>query len=354
MAELDALLQPIDPDKPSGDDLRLVSGDLTFGDMDELRRESDPAIDPGGEAKAADWPGVRKLCEESLAGRTKDLEIAAVLTQALVHLEGWSGFQTGLQLITAYLETFWDTVYPGWDEGEIIEPIRARPLSWLGTSQEFLSAVKSVPLSAPIGEPARSWFDYEQAQRVDEASTKADQVQFQEFRDAGMPTIDEWRGSLTATPPDRLETTVAGLRQSIALLAGLDAACADRFEDQPYFTDLSALLDNILLYLEQYQSQGAGTVAEEGAVPGQPAAAVSVGGGSAGPINNRDEAYRRLREVAEYLRKTEPHSPVPPLLDRAVRWGNMAFENLFDDFVKNEDARNQTRDLLGLRGSDQG
>jgi len=54
-------------------------------------------------------------------------------------------------------------------------------------------------------------------------------------------------------------------------------------------------------------------------------------------------------EVAEYLRKTEPHSPVPPLIDRAVRWGNMTFENLFDDVVKNQDVRSQTKEMLGLQ-----
>jgi type VI secretion system protein ImpA len=56
-----------------------------------------------------------------------------------------------------------------------------------------------------------------------------------------------------------------------------------------------------------------------------------------------------LREVAEFLRKTEPHSPVPPLIDRAVRWGNMTFENLFDDVVKNQDVRSQTKEMLGLQ-----
>ncbi|MBE0566181.1 MAG: type VI secretion system protein TssA, partial [Krumholzibacteria bacterium] len=75
---------------------------------------------------------------------------------------------------------------------------------------------------------------------------------------------------------------------------------------------------------------------------------VAAAAGPAGPIATRDEAYRRLREVAEYLRRVEPHSPVPPLLDRAVRWGSMTFENLFDDVVKNPEVRNQTKELLGL------
>jgi predicted component of type VI protein secretion system len=93
-----------------------------------------------------------------------------------------------------------------------------------------------------------------------------------------------------------------------------------------------------------------GQIAAEAVGPAGAAGAAGPSGPS-GPITSRDEAYRRLREAAEYLRKTEPHSPVPSLVDRAVRWGNMTFENLFDDVVKNQDVRSQTKDLLGLQES---
>ena len=49
---------------------------------------------------------------------------------------------------------------------------------------------------------------------------------------------------------------------------------------------------------------------------------------SAGPIQSRAEAYKRLGEAADYLIKAEPHSPVPYLVKRAVAWGNMSFGEL--------------------------
>ncbi len=354
MTDWDQLIAALAGDNPAGKDLRLAAGDLTFSDLDEMRREADPLLDPGGETKYADWRGVAELCESSLLEQTKDLELAAIYTQAQLNLQGLAGLEAGLQLLTGLVTAFWDHLYPGYDEGEIILAIRARPLSWVGTSKEFLASVRKAPLSEPIGETGRSWFDYEQAQRVDRASIKADQAEYQELIDADYITTEQWHGSLAATPPERLVVTNDRLRGCQKALQELSTLCDEKFGDEaPYFMDLVNLLDEMETLLSQFQSGGVpvanpgdemtAAAAETGVSAGAPATA------PAGPIASRDEAYRRLREVAEYLRKTEPHSPVPPLIDRAVRWGNMTFENLFDDVVKNQDVRNQTKEMLGLQ-----
>jgi len=352
MSDFDQFLTPIAGDNPAGADLRLSSGDLTFSQMDELRRESDPVTDPGGETKHADWRGVAELCESSLLEKTKDLEIAAVLVQAQINLQGLVGLNSGLQMLTAMVNTFWDILYPGYDEGEIILAIRARPLSWIGTSKEFLTTVRKVPLSDPIGETPRNWFDYEQAQRVDRAGIKADQAEFQELIDDGFINTETWHASLSATPPERLTATVALLQECQTALNGLSTACDEKFaEDAPYFIDLSNLLDEMETLVSQFANNGASALVSGGETASDASGAATATDTTAtsGPITSRDEAYRKLREVAEYLRKTEPHSPVPPLIDRAVRWGNMTFENLFDDVVKNQDVRSQTKEMLGLQ-----
>jgi len=42
-------------------------------------------------------------------------------------------------------------------------------------------------------------------------------------------------------------------------------------------------------------------------------------------IESREQAYRILGEVADYLERTEPHSPTPYLIRRAISWGEMNF-----------------------------
>jgi type VI secretion system protein ImpA len=355
MSDLSSLLTPISDDAPSGENLRLVASDQTFAQLEELRRESDPLLDPGGEAKAADWRGVVNLCQDALAEKTKDLELAAALTQGLLHVEGWVGFKSGIDLMLGLIDGFWETVHPGWDEGEVVPAIRARPLSWMGSSQDFLTAVKRVPVVAPIGGEARSWYDYEQSRRVDEAATKANNEALEELLASGLIPGEQWRAALVGTPIERLETTVEEIGASLESLVALETACDDKFgEDAPYLLELRNLLGDIRDYVEKYKAGQLEDAAD--AAPGEADAAVAdapaataASAGPVGPIRNRDEAFRRLREVADYLRRTEPHSPVSALCERAVRWGNMTFEDLFRDVVKSEDARFEVAKILGLQ-----
>ena len=50
----------------------------------------------------------------------------------------------------------------------------------------------------------------------------------------------------------------------------------------------------------------------------------------------RPEAYRRLGEVAEYLSRTDPHSPVPYLLHRAVAWEALPLDELLAEFARKD------------------
>jgi type VI secretion system protein ImpA len=362
MLELEALLRPVSDDSPCGVNLRLEAGDLTFQRIEEMRQEVDPALDPEGRGRSADWKGVVEECTAALTERTKDLELAAYLVQGVVQQEGFAGLRSGLELIRALLEAFWENLYPGYDEGEIVEAIRARPLTWLGTSQDFLDAVKRVPLSEPIGGTPYGWFDYEQSRRVDSAGTKADQTAYNELLEAGLITGEQWRSSLAATPPERLGAIVEAIRGCRDELRRLEAACVERFdEDPPNFVELANLLDDCVDHIEAHLS-GQGAAAEgDGAAPPAAAAAggtptAPAGGGGAavgGPITSRDQAYRVLREVAQYLRRTEPHSPVAVLIDRAIRWGDMNFEKLFEDVVKDESVRDQVREVLGIESRDE-
>jgi type VI secretion system ImpA/VasJ family protein len=71
--------------------------------------------------------------------------------------------------------------------------------------------------------------------------------------------------------------------------------------------------------------------------------------GPAGPITNRKVAFERLKEVAEFLRRTEPHSPVAYLVQRAIKWGDMSLENVIAELVKNNDVRKQIMETLGVK-----
>lgn len=54
-------------------------------------------------------------------------------------------------------------------------------------------------------------------------------------------------------------------------------------------------------------------------------------------LANRDQAFQELRKIADYFSKTEPHSPVSFLLEKAIRWGYMSLPDLMQELVSGND-----------------
>ena len=63
----------------------------------------------------------------------------------------------------------------------------------------------------------------------------------------------------------------------------------------------------------------------------------------------RRDALKKLGQIADYFQKTEPHSPVAHLVQRAVKWGNMPLESWLQDVIKDESVLFQIRQTLGLQ-----
>src|SRR2546421_7917702 len=107
MSLRDELLSPVPGANPAGENLRYAP---VYDKIKEARREDDDA--PQGEwkreRKVADWPLTIKLIGDSLATKTKDLQLAAWLAEAMLVREGVAGLREVLDLIRGYLENFWD------------------------------------------------------------------------------------------------------------------------------------------------------------------------------------------------------------------------------------------------------
>jgi type VI secretion system protein ImpA len=131
----------------------------------------------------------------------------------------------------------------------------------------------------------------------------------------------------------------------------LTALCDQRFpEDAPNLVELSNLFGECHEYLGSRLQSAAPpepvAAMGPGAAPGDAPAPAAARG--AGPIASRDDAFRRLREAADFLRRTEPHSPVPYLVDRAVSWGEMPFRDVLRDVLKDEKAFKNILETLGM------
>ena len=73
-------------------------------------------------------------------------------------------------------------------------------------------------------------------------------------------------------------------------------------------------------------------------------------GGPGGAIRARDQALAQLAQVADYFRRTEPHSPVSYLVQRAIAWGQMPLDAWLVDVIKDNSVLAGLRETLGLKG----
>jgi type VI secretion system protein ImpA len=152
--DLDAIRRPISGDHPSGPDLTFSATDRVYQQI-RTARPQDSALDIpdelrgllGQQATPADWSRVARLGLDALASRTKDLNIAAWVVEALVHMRGIAGLADGLGLLRTLQDTFWDTLHPAIEAGD--DEFRAAPYTFL--AQELPPLLRSdVPLAGLV------------------------------------------------------------------------------------------------------------------------------------------------------------------------------------------------------------
>ncbi|MFA0012877.1 type VI secretion system ImpA family N-terminal domain-containing protein [Vibrio lentus] len=70
---------------------------------------------------------------------------------------------------------------------------------------------------------------------------------------------------------------------------------------------------------------------------------------------NRDLAFHLLREVSDYFRQSEPHSPISFLLEKSIRWGYLSLPELLQEMMseQNGDALSTIFNAAGLNHLDQ-
>lgn len=344
-ADFEALLAPITGPSPAGAPLRY---DRTYDLIREARREDDPSLPQGEWAhrlKVADFAQVERLCSEALATRSKDLRIAGWLAEAWARTRGPAGAARGLRLFAALIERFWASAFPSLeDDGE---EARASLADWLDDTLSL--ALRRAPLGGPSQQPLR-FEDWQRAQRgLPLAGAEEGEAEV---------TPEALRARLSMLGEARWRELRAAAEDVARAAAEVDAALAARMEQPPVLRrlrDLAADLARLARDITGEQDMAspsppnaeppeAGPPAAGEDLPAPDAAARS------GPIRSRAEAYMRLSEAADYLLRTEPHSPVPYLVKRAVGWGNMSLAELLMELVGAPDDLVTIQRLLGMRG----
>lgn len=347
--DIQELLQPIPGANPAGEPLRYQG---TYDRIADARREDDPTLSQGiykSTLKRADWATAETLCIEALTKRTKDLQIASWLLESWLHLYGFAGVTNGLNLLAGLCNNFWDHLYPSLEIDEIEG--RVAPIDWV--EQKLTLKLKQLPLTLPseVSNESYSYIDWESACHFENLAMK-DPRALQEALAKINPTVATFRAALAATDRmfyvDLVEELGRAIEGCAAVEQVLDEKCG---KDAPGLRQFREALSAI----QQLVSQDLYERPEEIEMTGEELAATEAGDEefevwTNGPIRSRSEAYRRLSEAADYLLRTEPHSPTPYLVKRAVEWGSMSLPELLQQIVRNEGEMNEIDRLLRLTG----
>ncbi len=363
-SDVEKMLAPVAGENPAGESLQYV------GLYDEIReaRRADENLDQGDwkcELKTADWRQVSALATDALARRTKDIQVAAWLAEAMVKLRGFAGLMDSLRLMRGLIERFWETVYPEIDEGDL--EARANSLAWM--DRQLGLAIKEIPLTASTG-LNYSFLQWEESKEFD-IPENLDQLAGAEFERAvelktraneeKKTTSEDWRKAKNATRRAFYEELFATVSRCWDEFLSLEKTVDEKFDRQaPALSDLKKTLDPLRGLVEKLVREKRlvepDAVSEEASVERGDAEQLEEGEivSSNGAVQTRRDALKRLAEVAEFFRRTEPHSPVSYLVQRAIRWGEMPLEVWLQDVIKDEGSLAQLRETLGLRpGSDE-
>jgi type VI secretion system protein ImpA len=371
--DLTALVAPIPGEMPAGQDLREdKSPESLYFRLRDARREasaaeraadapkddSDPRpVDAAPVSPLVQWRVVRELATEALSVHSKDLEIAAWLTEALLRDAGLSGLTAGFRLLAELAKNFWDEVFPQPDEEGIatrVAPVAA--LNGVGREGTLIQPLRKVVLyERPQDSSPLYFWQYELSAEV-AGSGSAEQRQ-ERYEARGLPSFEAIANEASLVQP-----RLAELRREIGAAAeaweelgrvfeeraGADGPPTSRVRD--VFEKIGFAADR-LADRDQSASDAetpAAPTSMSGGSPEKTAGAAALPAAATG-LASREEALRALGQIADYFRRTEPLSPISYTLQEAVRRGRMTWPELLEEIVPDPTSRSAILSNLGIR-----
>lgn len=360
--DIDELLQPISADSPQGSDIREDSSPTSLyyqiKDARNAARAAERAslFDPDEASNVLnEWRPILDLAPTILKENSKDLEVASWLLEALIRFNDFPGLRDGIQLTRGLVDQYWDGLYPEPDEDGI--ETKVAPLAGLnGDSGEgtLLAPMRNALITTESSVGAFSYWQYQQAR---DAAKISDPDKRQEKEDTLGFTLAAIETAVAEASADYYVNLVDDLEQAVADFKAMNDTLREhcKHEAPPYSLILETLEEILraVRFLAKDKLAAAApeeiTVTEEASTNGAPATAAPRSTGPSGPIGSRDDALRRLEEVAQFFRATEPHTPLVTGIERLVRWGRMPMSELILELVPDPTARAFYQHLTGAK-----
>lgn len=367
--EFSKLLSPVSADSVSGenceyDELYLALDELALGT--EENEMGDSVI----EGKDPDF---RTLYKNTLSlwGKTRDLRVASFFTLASLSLFGIDGLKDGLRLIEYLVKEQFDTFYPQLDPDDDNDPTeRINILAMLSPTDgafsdayHVLSHIRDFKLVKELDYTLRDYL------------VVSGYLDSKEDKD-----LSSLLAQISAVPLSSIKAQLEKVEQVLVVNQNLCSIFNEKVGDRGYL-NMDSLAHELSYLKNLYSSviknsnqvlEDENSVADEQNDKEQDssesnATFVETSSGNTKAIaakakdpliaqsfnletykvKNRNEALLLLKKSAEYFQTAEPTSPVPFLINRALRMANMNFMDLLGEIDQN--ALDRGREQFGVK-----
>ena len=363
---LSELLNPISDDQPTGMDLRLDPSPLSSYQTIKTARsaardaEKNNLYNDGNNDAEEHWRKILTLAPKILCTESKDLEVATWLTEALVRRHGFQGLRDAAQLIEGLLSQFWENLYPMPDEDGI--ETRVSPLAGLnGNSNEgvLIAPIRRIPLTEGYAPGPFAYYQYQQAVEIER--TTNDEAREAKIEKLGF-TFNNIEQAVTESDEnffvDMLDDLTNTIETCRSIESRLDSLCGS--DEAPSTRAIVAALEecrSAINHIAKHKlpiSEIASTEETTDTITSTATkgANTNTANAVANALVSRDAAFKQLMDIAQFFRKTEPHSPVSYALEKAVKWGNMSLEDLIVELIPDSSSRKHFSELTGVKSNE--
>lgn len=313
-----------------GEDLTYTS---VYDDIRNARYEEDEQLSQGvweHDIARADWNKVKSLCVDAIKNRSKDLQIAGWLVEALTMLDGFNGVATGIEFLTKFIDKYWNTCYPHTTAGKSDIEQKIRILDWI-----YNTIHQRVILLPIIG---FSLYNYEYARnlkmKILQNPTQANSL-IETAKNDNIKTIEEINNIAENASQQTREKILKQTDVIIHNIDNLSAILAKKNATENTSTSkvFTQLLDDINTVRHLFKST---TVISNVTMSTPEIPNISEESIKVGQISNREVLYSALKALAEQLEKTDKHSPAPYLLKLVVSWKDKNLLEIMNDLQQGE------------------
>lgn len=328
--DFDKLLAPIAGDNPVGVDLRVAASDVYYQlkDARSAARTAERKSTANGESIATvttSWQPLLDLCIKAISEQTKDLEVASWLTESLARIHGFAGLSDGLRLLRELITNFWPAIYPAEDEeGSATKIVALTGLNGVNSPGTLIMPIHCIPIVSGQGKIFATW-QYQQALEV--AKIADAEVRKQRIEN-GAFALDDLKDAAKATNPEFFAELKNNLQSCQQEFTALETVLAEKCaEIKPELANISRALadsDEAMAALTKHLT--AAEPQDEAVVADNKVKNITASG-------NRQELFKQLQTIADFFRRTEPHSPLSYLLEKTIRWGDMELPELMQELL---------------------